>query len=152
MDASFGTAADAKASVVDEIAEQLAALQLGPQGTRRLAVIVPLKPTAQNEVRGLLEKGLPFDPATIAGLDRHEVFLAADQVVFLVETHLGPDELAPLVADPRLWEVAASWREHVAGPPALAEEVFSWSRSDGEDGMSYLATPGPGDSDGGDIF
>jgi hypothetical protein len=60
--------------------------------------------------------------------------------------------LAPLLSDPKLWEAASEWREDLAGPPRIAEDVFSWSRSDTTDELSYLPTPGPGDSEGGDIF
>jgi hypothetical protein len=145
-------AAVARPSVVGEIAERLAALQLGAQAHRRVVVVVPLKPEARQSVRALLDDGPPFDPEEIRGLDRHDVYLAAGEAVFVFESHLGADALTPLLADPKLWEAAASWREHVAGPPQIAEDVFSWSRTEPREGVSFLPTPGPGDSDGGDIF
>jgi hypothetical protein len=86
------------------------------------------------------------------GLDRHEVFLTADEAIFVFESHLGVDALTSLLGDPKLWEAAAAWREYVAGPPRIAEDVFSWSRSESQNGVVYLATPGPGDSDGGDLY
>jgi hypothetical protein len=144
----------AKPSVVGEIAERLAALQLDAQAHRRVVVVVPLNPEARESVRALLEVGPPFDPEEIRGLDRHDVFLAANEAVFVFESHLGADALTPLLTDPKLWEAAASWHEYVAGPPQIAEDVFSWSRSLSEprEDVSFLPTPGPGDSDGGDIF
>ena len=72
--------------------------------------------------------------------------------MFVFESQLGADTLAPLLADPKLWEAAASWGEYVAGAPRIAEDVFSWSRREPEEDISFLATPGPGDSDGGDIY
>jgi len=142
----------AQPSVVGEIAERLAALQLGAQASRRVVVIVPLKPGAHASVSRLLKQGPPFDPAAIDGLDRPEVFVTSDEAVFVFESELGSGGLAALLAEPKLWEAAAAWGEHVAGPPRIAESVFSWSRGEPDDDISFLPTPGPGDSDGGDIF
>jgi hypothetical protein len=142
----------AQPSVVGEIAERLAALQLGAQTRRRVVVVVPLKPGEHASVTRLLEQGPPFDPAAIDGLDRHEVFVTSDEAVFVFESEFGADALAPLLADPKLWEAAAAWGQHVAGPPRIAESAFSWSRSEPEEEISFLPTPGPGDSDGGDIY
>jgi hypothetical protein len=142
----------AQPSVVGEIAERLAALRFGAQTNRLVVVIVPLKPDAHASVTRLLKQGPPFDPEAIQNLDRHEVFLTTDEAVFVFESQLGADALAPLLADPKLWDAAAAWREHVAGPPRIAEEVFSWSRSEPAEDVSFLPTPGPGDSDGGDIY
>jgi hypothetical protein len=142
----------AQPSVVGEIAERLAELRLGAHSSRSMVVILPLKPGAGASVRRLLRQGPPFDPGAIEGLDRHEVFLTADEAIFVFESELGADALAPLLADPKLWTAAAAWGEHVAGPPRIAEDVFSWSRSEPAEEVSFLATPGPGDSDGGDIY
>ena len=142
----------AQPSVVGEIAERLAALQFGVQTNPRVVVVVPLRPGEHASVSRLLEQGPPFDPAAIVGLDRHEVFVTSDEVVFVFESEFGSDALAPLLADPKLWEAAAAWGEHVAGPPRIAENAFSWSRSEPEEDISFLPTPGAGDSDGGDIY
>jgi hypothetical protein len=142
----------AQPSVVGEIAERLAALQLGAQTSRRVVVVVPLKPGEHARVSRLLKQGPPFDPAAIAGLDRHEVFVTSDEAVFVFESEFGAEALAPLLEDPKLWAAAAAWGEHVAGPPRIAESAFSWSRSEPEEDISFLPTPGPGDSDGGDIY
>jgi hypothetical protein len=142
----------AEPSLVGEIVERLAALQLRDEGARRMMVIVPIKPEAHDAVRGLLESGPPFDPAQIEGLDRHEVLLTAQEAIFLFDFRLGADLLSPLVADPDLWQAAAAWREHIAGPPRIAEDVYTWAQPHELDELSSLPTPGPGDSDGGDIF
>ncbi len=142
----------AQSSVVGEIAERLAALRLGAQASRRVVVIVPLKPDAHASVSRLLKQGPPFDPGAIEALDRHDVFLTSDEAVLIFESHLGSDALAPLLSDPKLWEAVSAWGEHVAGAPRIAEEAFSWSRSESLDDVSFLPTPGPGDSDGGDIY
>ena len=114
--------------------------------------MLPLKAGARGEVRALLDAGPPFDPEGIEGLVRHEVFLTASEVVFLFESDLGIDALAPLLSEPDLWQAAVAWHEHIDGSPRVAESVFSWSRSAEEADLHYLPTPGPGDSDGGDIF
>jgi hypothetical protein len=148
----FTIAAVAQSNLIGEITERLTELQLGAQQSRRLAVVLPLKPGAHDEVRALLDAGPPFDPAGVQGLDRHEVFLTPNEVVFFFESGLGADALAGLLSEPELWQAAASWREHVGGPPRVGEDVFSWSRVDGEGDVYFLPTPGPGDSDGGDIY
>src|SRR5439155_22553299 len=114
-------------------------------------VTVPLKPGAHASVSRLLKQGPPFDPASI-DLDRHEVFVTSDEAVFVFESELGSGALAALLADPKLWEAAAAWGEHVAGPHRIAESVFSWSRGEPDEDISFLPTPGPGDSEGGDLF
>jgi len=119
-----------QSSLVGEIAERLTALQLGPEATRRTALVIPLKKEAHEAVRGLLEAGPPFDPEQTTGLDRHEVFLTSEEAVFVFESKLGAEALEPLLAEPELWEAAAAWRDHLAGPPRLAEDVFSWTRGE----------------------
>ena len=142
----------AKPSLVGEIVEQLAALQLGHDPLRRMTVVLPIKPASHAAVHALLEGGPPFDPEQLEGLDRHEVFLTPQEVIFLFDSNFGLDEFAKLIADPGLWQSAAAWREHIAGPPRIAEDVYSWARRDDLGDVSYLATPGAGDSDGGDIY
>jgi hypothetical protein len=51
-----------------------------------------------------------------------------------------------------LWEAAAGWTELVAGPPRFAEGVYSWVRPHPPDETFFMSTPGPGDSDGGDLY
>jgi hypothetical protein len=116
-----------QSGVVAEIAERLAGLQLGADACRRTAFVVPLAEGTFERARELLQGGPPFDPAETA-LDRHEVFLTPSEVVFVFESRAGMDALEPLLAEPELWASAAAWRELLAGPPRLAEDVYSWSR------------------------
>jgi hypothetical protein len=111
--------------VIGELAERIATLQAG----RRTAVVLPIRPGAHEAVRALLVDGPPFDPDAI-GLDRHQVFLTPDEVVFMFESRLGGSVLDPLLAAPGVWERASAWHEHLAGPPRIAEAVYAWSRPD----------------------
>jgi hypothetical protein len=142
----------AQPSLIGEIAERLAALQLGARKNSRIVVVLPLKPDAHESVSGLLRQGPPFDPASIEGLDRHEVYLTGGEAVFVFESALGADAIAPLLADPKLWEYASAWGQHVAGAPRIAGEAFAWNRTQLDQDVFYLPTPGPGDSEGGDIY
>ena len=118
----------------------------------RVLAILRLKPGSHEAVRALLNDGSPFDPEGIAGLERHEVFLTSDEVVFLFLSQGGPDVLASLLASPDLWDALGPWREYIEAAPRLADEAFSWVRAEEDADVFYLGTPGPGDSDGGDIF
>ena len=124
-----------QSGVVAELAERLAALQLGAAARRRTAFVLPLVEGAVERARALLEEGPPFDPAETA-LDRHEVYLTSSEVVFVFESRLGLDALEPLLSDPALWLSAASWRDVLAGPPRVAEDVYSWSRPERPNGST----------------
>lgn len=114
-----------------------------------IAVVLPLKPESHDAARALLLSGPPFDLEQIAGLERYEALLTAEEAILLFESRLGTDALAPRFSEA---DVAGAWRDHLAGPPRVAEEVYSWASGAESDELFYLPTPGPGDSDGGDIF
>jgi hypothetical protein len=142
----------AQASLVGEIAERLAALQLDTEAPRRLVIVLPLRPGAEDAVRGLLAKGPPMDLEQVPGLVRHEILLTSDEVIFVFESENGSDAISAFLSRSEFWQAAGAWQEHVAGPPRLAESTYSWARPEEEGDLSFLSTPGPGDSDGGDIF
>jgi len=126
---TFSIASIAQAGVLAEIAERLTALQVDTKAHRQLAVVLPIREDARDAVQSLLAGGPPFDPDKL-GLDRHQVFLTASEVVFIFESPLGAQALEPLLQDPELWQSAAAWHDHLAGPPRIAEDVFSWTRPD----------------------
>ena len=64
-------------------------------------------------------------------------------IVPLVEG--AEDRARALLAAGPPWDVTSEWAEIVAGPPFIGRE-------DELSGVSYEPTPGPGDSDGGDVF
>ena len=116
----------------------------------RIVIIVPLKEGSRWSARALLGSGPPFDPGT-AGLERHHVFLTDHEAVFVVEAD-EPDAVERLASDPTLWDAMAGWNDLVAGPPRIAEDVYSWIKPHPSEEVFFAATPGPGDSEGGDVF
>jgi hypothetical protein len=134
--------------IVAQLAERIAALTRDRRPTG-LAVVVPVKAARQDAVRALLRRGPPFDPAEL-GIERHRVFLTPSEVVFDFEM-ADPEALERLAGDATVLAAAAEWRHLVDGPPRLAELVYSWTQPE-ESGLVFAPTPGPGDSDGGDLF
>lgn len=116
----------------------------------RLVIVVPLADGGEERARALLRKGPPFDPAA-AGLDRHHVFVTNREAIFVFEADIE-DAVEQLAADESMWAAVAGWTDVVAGPPRLAEDVYAWARSPEADEIFFSSTPGPGDSDGGDVF
>ena len=120
----------AQPSLVGEIVERLASLQLAGETQRRIVVVLPINADAHDAVRSLLDAGPPFDPSALPGLERHEVFLTGDEVVFLFDSSFGAHAIEPMLSEPGLWKAAAAWHEYLAGPPRIAEEAYSWRRAD----------------------
>jgi CBS domain-containing protein len=97
----------------------------------RLAVVARFKPEAAEQVRGLLASGPPFDLRE-AGLDRHTVYLTAQDAVFVFE---GPnvewevDDLAGDFLQPELQAALSSWRTLLGEDPRVGRVVFHWDRT-----------------------
>jgi len=115
-----------------------------------VVIVLPLKPGARDRARDLLRRGPPFDPET-AGLERHQTFVSEVEAVFLFEAD-AREAVQRLADDVGLWEAAAGWTELVSGPPRLAEAVFWWARPHPSEETFFKPTPGPGDSEGGDVY
>jgi hypothetical protein len=133
-----------------ELGRQTAGQALTERKTSRMVVVVPVKESAREHVRALVAKGPPFDLPS-SGLDAHHVFLTEGEAIFVVEA-ADRSALERLVVNVDVWAAAEAWREYVAGKPRLAEDAYSWTRSDVPEGVSFAPTPGPGDSDGGDVY
>jgi hypothetical protein len=110
----------------------------------QLVVIFPLKPNARGRARALLDEATRFD--------RHGVFLTDREVVFVFEAPGETETLDLPGDDPAVWAAASAWRECLDGRPRIARPAFSWSRTVEDDDLSFAPTPGPGDSEGGDLF
>jgi hypothetical protein len=136
--------------IISELAEHLAS-KLGEERVMSRAVVVlPLREGVSEQAGQLLRGGPPFDPDAV-GLERHHVFLTDREAVFVFEAD-SQDAAEKLIGDESFWSAASAWKELVAGPPRLAEDVYSWVRPHMQDDVSFAPTPGPGDSDGGDIY
>lgn len=115
----------------------------------RFVVTGQLRPGAAPKVAEILREGPPFDLSETS-LERHEIFLGTNEVVFVFE---GPDaegEARRLLAKPRVLGRAGRIGAHLENVPRLPREVFSWERPRELDGVVFGPYPGPGDSDGGD--
>ena len=114
----------------------------------RFVISCPLAPGSGAAVRELLEEGPPFDLESTS-LDRHEVFLAGDELIFVFEGPRAREEAERLMASPEVRDRAGRLGALMAGAPQLPEEVYSWERPEELEGLNFGSTPGPGDSDGG---
>lgn len=108
-----------------------------------IALVLPLKPGARRRAEELLAHGPPLDPEA-AGLDRYEVLLTETEAIVVLN--------GPAHAESRVWAPDTAWDELLAGPPRLADMAYDWERNVRVDDISSAPTPGPGDSDGGDVF
>jgi hypothetical protein len=115
-----------------------------------VAVIVPLKAGARDRATAILDHGPPFDPAS-SGLERHQAYVTEAEAVFLFEAD-AVEAVERLADDATLWDAVEGWTELVAGPPRLAEGVYSWTRPVTPESTFFTPLPGPGDSEGGDLY
>jgi hypothetical protein len=116
-----------------------------------LVLVVPLKPDAGERARGLLAAGPPFDLEQSA-FSRYTVYLTEGEVVFVFEGEGDSATLALAARDPEAWSAASAWKECMAGRPRVARLAFAWERGGSPEDVFFEATPGPGDSEGGDIY
>jgi hypothetical protein len=117
----------------------------------RLVVVAPLKDGAYEKARSLLAGGPPFELERTE-FDRHEVLLTQRELVLVFESKQSAATRRLPGEDPSLWRVAATWEKLMAESPRKAESVFTWARLESFEDVFFEATPGPGDSEGGDVF
>jgi hypothetical protein len=96
----------------------------------RFLVTLRLKPGAAVEAGRILRDGPPFDVES-SRLERHFVFLAADEIVFLFEGEHAAAEARRLLADPSVITQASRLGPLVQGTPRMPQEVFAWERAGG---------------------
>jgi hypothetical protein len=143
-------AAVGQAGIISELAEHLSSLLGEEPVMSRAVVVLPLREGASEQAAELLRGGPPFDPNEV-GLERHHAFLTDREAVFLFEAD-SLDAAEKLIGAGRVWSAASAWEDLVDGPPRLAEDAYSWIRPHVPDDLSFEPTPGPGDSDGGDLY
>ncbi len=96
----------------------------------RVALVARLKPGSEERAAELIERGPPFDPAE-RGFDRHIVYLAAGEVVFVFEgkeVEWVLDEMVSEAGERDLPAALEGWRDLVEGPPRIARAAFVWER------------------------
>jgi len=125
--------------LIGELTDRISALQRS-NARHRAAVVLPLLQRSHDVVRRLLADGPPFDLDGL-GLARHTVYLTEDEVVFVFEWR-GESSFEAILAEPGLWDVASAWSELAAGPPRLADAVYTWARPDGPLLDESLLPPG----------
>lgn len=133
-----------------EGADQFVALQTRPEpSVTRIAMIVPLVEGTGERARALFRSDPPLDPAALA-IESQEVFVTDSEIAFVFET--SDRGILERLAGPTSWVAAPEWREIVAGKPHVAQVGYSWSRPNETTGLAFKPTPGPGYSEGGDVF
>ena len=81
---------------------------------------------------------ITFDPGTL-GLSRHEVYLTADEAIFVFA---GPGARAAVQRasrDPSLWRVGLAWSDCIGGRPRLADAAEAGRRQGLEPEYSWTA-------------
>jgi hypothetical protein len=127
--------------LLHEVADLLAGVI--PQSAaigERVAVAVSLAPGTDDDVRALVAKGPPVEPAEL-GLRAHEVWLdeRRHEVVFVFEGDDARRKVERAARSPALWRAGLAWRRCIAGrpklvlgtrPPSGAELLYSWRSAD----------------------
>jgi hypothetical protein len=95
----------------------------------QIAIVARLKSGAEPRAAELIAEGPPFDP-TDSGLERHTVYLSADEVVFVFEGKEVEWIVDQLIDEPFQWPIVDAldeWRPLLEGKPRIARAVYSWS-------------------------
>jgi hypothetical protein len=96
----------------------------------RFLVTARLKPGAAAEASSILREGPPFD-LEASRFERHYVFLAGDEIIFLFEGEHAAGDARRLLADAGVMKQASRLAALVEGPPQRPVEVFAWERAGG---------------------
>ncbi len=96
----------------------------------QIAVVARLKSGAEPRAAELIAEGPPFELAH-SGLERHTVYLSADEVMFVFEGHEVEWIVDGLVDEPFHWPLLAAledWRPLLEDNPRIARPAYSWKR------------------------
>jgi hypothetical protein len=120
------------AGLLWELADLLArVISSGHEAVERVVVVAPLKEGMRELARALIEEGPPFD-LQASGLERNDVFLARDEVIFVFEGRQVREAVERLMQEPNLWRAALDWEACLTGRPELAEITYSWRREEAQ--------------------
>ena len=115
--------------------------QAHPWCMERMVVTARLRPGSEEDAKRLLHSGPPFSPARL-GLQRHDVYLGQEMVVFVFE---GPDverRISALVNDPIRSASLAAWAPLLQGQPRVAREAYHWDPKEDTMKTIVIATDG----------
>ena len=144
---TLAIASVAQSGVIAEIAERLAALQLGAEGRRRIAVVLPLREEAQ-EPFGSCSRTGRRSTRTRSVSTAHQVFLTAERGGLRLRVRARRARARAAAPGPGALAERRRLARHLAGPPRIAEDVYSWARPDVRIDESLLP---PGLRNGGSV-
>jgi hypothetical protein len=113
-------------------------------------LVATLREGVSGAVERLLRSRSPFPSWTDA--DRLAAFVTTNEVVFLFEGDESTQQRVGALEDVASWADSPRWAEWVTGRPRVAGPVFWLERGRDLEGVFFTPTPGPGDSDGGDLL
>ena len=105
----------------------------------QIAIVARLKGGAEPRADELIAQGPPFDPSG-SGLERHVIYLSADEVVFVfegTEVEWIVDGLVDELFNGPMIAALDDWRPLLEGNPRIARPAYSWKR-EGIDGSPAL--------------
>jgi hypothetical protein len=120
-------------------------------GVGTVAIVIPLREDAADEVLALLRQGPPLNPRNGA-VDVYRAFLSRREAILVFQgAGIDGGDGTPW-EDLTRWSDADRWRRCAASAPRLANGVHSQWRPPDLDGIFFGPQPGPGDSEGGDTL
>jgi hypothetical protein len=78
--------------------------------------------------------------------------VTSQEVVFVFEGGESTARQVSKLEDLATWANSAHWADRVVGRPRSAAPVFWFERGRDMEGVFFGPTPGPGDSEGGDLI
>jgi hypothetical protein len=96
-----------------------------PGTNERVAVVATLLPGSRERAAEIIAGGAPYG-LSLAGFERHSVFLADEVVVFIFEGAQIEGLVRDVVNDRASSAEFAVWAPLLKGTPVLAREEFHW--------------------------
>jgi hypothetical protein len=112
-------------AVVARLLSRKRSRAIDPGTNERIAVVATLLPGSRERAAEIIAGGAPYG-LSLAGFERHSVFLADEVVVFIFEGAQIEGLVRDLVNDRASSAGFAVWAPLLDGTPALAREEFHW--------------------------